>query len=188
MTNIALLSLQQVTACVQADEDFAPPPLLFFQSDGVTPISLMGINFTSQIGSLATLTSAAGGGISVSGNSLTFYIPATQKNWPTGRYNFTLQAADGVYTKDIFANSSLTVGQPASWSVTAYSSGGSSDALSGLSGAALSASIANMTVSQQQSVMSALLDAQAAYIPSLDFSHVANSQYAALSPFTITLK
>ena len=89
----------------------------------------------------------------ISGNSLSFFVAAAAKTaWPTGRYAFTLTAADGTYTRDIFANSTLTVGQPAAFSVAALAGAGSSVALSGLSGAALEASILAMSPSQQQAV------------------------------------
>ncbi len=151
-TNISLLPLQQVTASVEADEDFAPPPILFFQSDGVTPIDLTGIAFTAWIGNNPALTSAFGGAIAVSGNSVSFFVAASAKEWPTGRYSFTLLASDGTFTRDIFANSTLTVGAPAAFSVSALAGAGSSVALSGLSGAALEASILAMSPSQQQAV------------------------------------
>ena len=179
MSNIVLLSLQQVVAGVEADEDFAPPPLQFFEADGVTPIDLTGIEFTARIGMFPPLTSS-GGGINVSGNSLTFFVPVAAKIWPTGRFNFTLLASDGTYTRDIFANSTLTVGQPAAFSVVAFSSGGSAVGLSSLSGAQLLALLGAMPASQMQSLVSLLADVQAAYVPSLDFSHVTNSQYIGL--------
>ncbi|MCI4680164.1 hypothetical protein K9U39_10910 [Rhodoblastus acidophilus] len=187
MSNISLLSLQQVVASVEGDEDFAPPPLQFFEADGVTPIDLTGIEFTARVGMLPPLTSASGGGIAVSGNSLTFFMPAAAKIWPTGRFPFMLLASDGAYTRDLFAHSTLTVGQPASFSVTSCSPAGPANALSSLSGAALLALIANMPASVQQSLFSILADAQAAYVPNLDCSHVVNSQYIGSTPFLFTL-
>jgi hypothetical protein len=184
-SNIALLSLQQVIAAVEADEDFAPPPLQFFEADGVTPVSLAGISFTAKIGAFPALASSAGAGIAVSGNSLTFFVPAASKAWGTGRYAFTLLASDGTYTRDIFANSTLTVGAPAAFSVSAFAGAGSGAALSSLSGAQLLALLSSMPVSDLQSLAATLADAQAAYVPALDFSHVADSQYLllpALSP------
>lgn len=181
MSNILLLSLQQVVAGVEADEDFAPPSLLFLEADGVTPIDLTGISFTARIGDFPPLTSA-NGAIAVSGNSLTFFVPAAQKNWATGRYGFSLLASDGTNTRDIFANSTLTVGQPASFSVAPYGAASSSTAITSLSGANLLAIIANMTVAQQQALAVQIADANAAYAPDLDFSHVMNSQYLPILP------
>ena len=137
MSNILLLSLQQVAASVEADEDFGPWTMTFFEADGVTPIDLAGISFTATIGPFQALTSGAGGALTVSGNTLTLFLPAAQKNWATGRYSFSLLASDGTYTRDILANSTVIVGAPAAFSVSAYSSGGSANALSNLSGAAL---------------------------------------------------
>ena len=177
MSNILLLTPQQVLASVESDEDFGPWTISFFEADGVTPIGVAGISFTARIGAYPALTSAAGGGITVSGNSLTFFLPAASKAWATGRYPFTLQAGDETYTRDILANSTLTVGAPAAFAVSAFASGGSSVALSSLSGSQLLTLLGVMPVSQMQSLVSLIADAQATYIPSLDFSHVTNSQY-----------
>jgi hypothetical protein len=186
MSNILLLSLQQVIASVETNEDFAPAPLQFFEADGVTPIDLTGIEFTARVGMFPPLTST-GGGIEVSANSLTFFVPATAKVWPTGRFNFSLLASDGTYTRDIFASSTLTVGQPAAFSVSTFPGGGSATAMSNLSGAALLALIGNMPASAQQSLMAQVMDAQAAYVPNLDFSHVVNSQFIGSTPFLFTV-
>lgn len=157
MSNLPLLSLQQVVASVQPDEDFAPPPLLFFQADGVTPISLAGINFTAKIGSLATLTSAAGGGITVSGNALTLNIPAAQKNWATGRYPFTLLGSDGTTAQDLFASSFITVGQAASFSIVPFRGGGSVNVLTGFTAPAFLASFMNLSPTQQAIIAQAII-------------------------------
>ncbi|MGO8738064.1 hypothetical protein [Rhodoblastus sp.] len=145
--------LQQVIASVQPDEDFAPPTLLFLEADGVTPIDLTGIEFTARIGSFPPLTSGDGA-ITVSGSSLTFFVPAASKLWPTGKYAFSLLASDGTNTRDIFANSTLTVGAPASFVATPYGSPSSSSAIvvGGLSGASLVASVGAMTLAQMQTV------------------------------------
>ncbi len=184
MSNILLLSLQQVIAGVEADEDFAPPPLQFFEADGVTEIDLTGIEFTARVGMFPPLTSS-GGGIGVSGNSLNFFVPAAAKVWPTGRFPFTLLASDGTFTRDIFAHSTLTVGQPAAFSVSAFSSGGSGAALSSLSAAQMLAMLGNLPASQMGSLLSLLADAQAAYTPSLDFSQIVNSELLAVPFFAV---
>jgi hypothetical protein len=184
MSNILLLSLQQVIAGVEADEDFAPPPLQFFEADGVTPIDLTGIAFTARVGMFPPLTSS-GGGIEVSGNSLTFFAPAAAKAWRTGRFPFTLLASDGTFTRDVFASSTLTVGQPASFSVSAFSNGGSGAALSSLSGAQLLGLLGNLSSSQLQSLVAFLADADAAYVPALDFSHVINSELLGVPFFAV---
>ncbi len=119
MSNIELLPLLKIAAGVQADEDFNPS-IAFFAADGVTPLSLAWIAFTARIGSVATLASA-GGQIVVSGaagNILSFNVLAAAKNWPTGRYPFSLLATDGTYTRDVFADSFLVVGAPAFFSAT----------------------------------------------------------------------
>jgi hypothetical protein len=187
MSNISLLSSQQVIASVDCDEDFAPPPLLFFEADGVTPIDLSGISFTSRIGNFPALTNAGGGGIQVAGNSLTFFVPAASKNWPSGRFSFSLLASDGTFTRDLFANSTLTVGGAASFAVTSWATNTAAVALSGLSGTALLATLMNMSAEQQQGVLIQLSDARAAYVPVLDFSHVVNSQYIGSTPFLFTV-
>ena len=73
MSNILLLSLQQVIASVETDEDFAPASLQFFEADGVTPIELTEIEFTARVGMFPPLTSS-GDGIVVTGNSLSFFV------------------------------------------------------------------------------------------------------------------
>ena len=152
MSNILLLGLQQAIASVQPSEDFAPPTLLFFEADGVTPISLDGIAFTAKIGSVATLTAVAG--LTVSGNALTFFVPVN--GWPTGKHDFTLLASDGTDTRDIFANSTLTVGQPASFQVTPYGGASSGQMVAALSGATLLALISSLTESQLSSLTQAI--------------------------------
>ncbi len=186
MSNILLLGLQQVIAGVQADEDFAPPSLLFLESDGVTLIDLTGIEFTAQIGNFPPLTSA-NDAITVSGNALTFFVPAAQKNWAPGRYSFSLTATDGLNTRDIFANSTFTVGQPASFSMARYGGASNSTALSSLSGATLLALVSSLTEAQQQDLAVILTDAGASYAPDFDFSHVMNSQYLPVLPFLTNL-
>ncbi|WP_298353935.1 hypothetical protein [Rhodoblastus sp.] len=184
MSNILLLTRQQVIASVEADEDFGPWTISFFEADGVTQIALSGISFTASVGSYPALTSA-GGAITVSGNAITFFVPAASKAWATGRYPFMLQASDGTYTRDIFANSTLTVGAPAAFSVSALASAGAASALSSMSGAQLLSLLGALSSSQLQSLAATLADAQAAYVPALDFSHVNDSQYLllpALSP------
>jgi len=191
MTQILLLSLQTVLVSLEADEDFAPPSISFFQADGVTPISFDGISLSAQIGSFPALTNATNGGITVSGNSLTFFVAAAQKSWATGRYPFTLTAVGNdttgtLRTVDVFANSYVTVGQPASFSITPYSSGGAGVALANMSGAEFLAAASVMTTAQQATLFAILADAQAATFPNLDFSHVVNSQYIGSTPFLFT--
>jgi hypothetical protein len=84
VSNLLLLQPQVVRAAVMPDEDFAPPALMFVEADGVTPIDLTGIAFTATIGAFPALTS--GNGLIASGSTLIFFVPAAQKNWPTGRY------------------------------------------------------------------------------------------------------
>lgn len=186
MSTLPLLSLQTVLASLQPDEDFAPPAILFFQADGVTPIDLSGLSLTARIGNFPPLTSA-NGMIAVSGNALSFFVAAAAKNWPTGRYPFALTVSDGVLTRDIFAHSWLTVGQPASFSVASLAASGVAVALANLSGASLLALMSTLSTAQLQSFGELMADAQAAAIPRLDFSHVANSQFIGSTPFLFTM-
>ena len=119
-TDVWALQMWNVQASVMPDEDFRGGPLEFFAADGVTPLDLSGITFTARIGA-ATLTSAAGQ-IVVSGNALNFVVPAGSVNWRNGRFRFSLMAQDGVHTHDIFANSTMTVGLPLSFSATPFGS------------------------------------------------------------------
>lgn len=119
-TNVWTLQMWTVRASVQADEDFRAGPLTFFAADGVTPLDLTGIAFTARIGA-ATLTSAAGQ-IFVSGNALSFFVPAGSVAWRSGRFGFSLLAEDGLRAHEIFANSALTVGLPMSFSATPFGS------------------------------------------------------------------
>lgn len=115
MSAISLLPLLKVSAGVQTDEDFTLA-IAFYLSDGVSPINLTGISFTSRIGSIFSASTAAGT-LSITGansNNLVFAVPASAKaSWPTGAYTLSLLATDGTYTRDVFAMSTLTVGAPA---------------------------------------------------------------------------
>ncbi len=151
MTNIEFLPLLKVVAGVQGDEDFNPS-IAFMQSDGVTPIGLAGIAFTAKIGSLATLSTSAGS-LVVSGpgnNVLSFSAPAIGRAiWPTGPQPLSLQATDGTYTRDVFANSTLIVGNPASFSVTTFSTPGASAAVIGtFTAVAIAAALAGLSPAQ----------------------------------------
>lgn len=120
-TNISALPLLKVLAGVQSDEDFTIS-LALTQSDGVTPLDLSGISFSSKIGSFATITTA--NGLTVSGNIISWTVLAAQKSgWPTGQYDFALTASDGTDTRDVFAaHSKIRIGEDLSLVVISVSS------------------------------------------------------------------
>lgn len=186
MSTLSFLSLQVVIASLQPDEDFAPPAILFFQADGVTPIDLSGLSLSARIGHFPALTSD-NGGIVIAQNAVNFFVAASAKNWPTGRYAFSLTATDGKFTRDIFAQSWLTVGQPASFSVTPYVAKATSIALSTLLNSSLVALIETLSSEQLEELAALFANAQASAIPSLDFSSVTNSQLIGSTPFLFTM-
>lgn len=120
-TNIELLPIVNITIGVGQDEDLIIA-LEAFQSDGVSPLLLAGITFTATVTALphgpvvATLSSTGlVPGIVISSlqrNILTITDYAAEKPWKHGVYSIRLLADDGVYTKEIFALSSITVGPP----------------------------------------------------------------------------
>ena len=128
MTSIESLPILRVTQGVGLDEDFILA-LAFYLADGSTPLSLAGIAFVatlSQAGASETL-STTGGGIAITGaasNVLTFNVLAAAKtDWKSGVYEFDLTAMDGIFTKDIFVNSSLAVSAPSPPIVTVIGGG-----------------------------------------------------------------
>jgi len=91
----------------------------FFQEDGVTPLSLLGITFSGSIYStsqIMTALSSTGGSpqISTSGtgnNVLSINVPAVQVDgWAPGQYAMSIDATDGTYTVDLFASALVVVG------------------------------------------------------------------------------
>lgn len=120
MSTLTLLPLVQVIDGVQSDEDWQLN-IAYYLDDGVTPIPLTGLSFTLAVGAFATLSSA-GGQIFVSGpsnNLLAITALAAQKaSWPTGVAPISLSANDGVYTRDLFASSTLAIGAPQVTSIT----------------------------------------------------------------------
>ena len=128
MTSIESLPILRVTQGVGIDEDFILA-LAFYLADGSTPLSLAGITFAailSQQGASETL-STVDGEIAIGGaasNVLIFNVLAAAKAmWKAGVYAFDLTAMDGVFTKDIFVSSSLTVLEPSPPIVTVLGGG-----------------------------------------------------------------
>jgi hypothetical protein len=112
MSTLTLLPLIQVADGVQTDEDWRLS-IAFYLDDGATPISLTGLSFTLSVGSIATLSSASGQ-ISVSGPSNNvmnvIVLAANKASWPIGVYDLGLSVSDGVNSLDLFASSTLSVG------------------------------------------------------------------------------
>lgn len=123
MSSISLLPLYRVTSGVQPDEDWTLA-FAFYLADGLTPISLAGIGFTATLrplpGGVAIYSSGANFAISGAANNiLTLTVLAAAKaGWGLGAYALTILAADGVYDRDLLANSTLTVGAPQTVSAT----------------------------------------------------------------------
>ena len=117
-TDVWALQMWNVQASVMPDEDFRGGPLEFFAADGVTPLDLAGIAFTAKIDAV-TLTNEVGQ-IVVSGNALSFFVPAGSVSWRSGRFGFSLLAQDGVRAHEILANSALTVGLPMSFAAAPF--------------------------------------------------------------------
>jgi len=119
-TNIEILPIVKATIGVAQDEDLIVS-FAVFQSDGATPLSLAGISFVATVvaipgGATVATLSTDTGEIVISGggtNVLTMTDFASNKPWAPGAYAFRLRASDGVFTKDVFALSSITVGDPA---------------------------------------------------------------------------
>ena len=112
MSTLSLLPLVRVSDGVQTDEDWSLS-IAYFLDDGFTPISLAGLQFTLAVGDFATLSSAAGNLVvgGPSSNVLTISAPASVKaSWPTGVWPIGLNATDGVFSRDLFASSTLTIG------------------------------------------------------------------------------
>ena len=114
MSTLTLLPLVRVADGVQPNEDWQLS-IAFYLDDGVTPIDISSLTFTIQVGAFASLTSA-GGQIAAAGPSnnvlvITALAPQTS-TWPVGVSALSLAASDGVYTRDIFALSTLSVGSP----------------------------------------------------------------------------
>lgn len=126
MSSIEVLPLLRTIVGVQTQEDLIFS-LAFYYDDNITPISLSGISFTAEIGSIATLSTEAGS-IVISGaddNILTLTeLEASKASWPAASYPFTLVADDGLYTRDVFGISQLVVGAPNFVSVIPLPTGG----------------------------------------------------------------
>jgi hypothetical protein len=125
-TSIESLPLLQANIGVGSDEDLVIT-LGFTMADGVTPLSLAGISFTTAVTSLLTGTTIAilsseGGEIVVSGGSSNLLtiteLAAAKAAWAVGAYALSLTASDGTFTKDVFVSSSVIVGAPSPLSVT----------------------------------------------------------------------
>ena len=114
MSTLTLLPLVRVADGVQPNEDWRLA-IAFYLEDGVTPISLEGLTFAATIGAFATISSSSGQ-ISIAGaanNTINIVVLAENKaSWPIGVYPLTLTAGDGAGARDIFANSTLTIGAP----------------------------------------------------------------------------
>ena len=130
MTSIESLPILRVTQGVGIDEDFILA-LAFYLADGLTPLSLAGITFSatlSQPEANQTLSTTGGEiavGVGGASNILIFTVFAAAKAaWKAGVYAFDLTAADGVYTKDVFVNSTLTLSEPSPPNVSIIGPGG----------------------------------------------------------------
>ncbi len=114
MSTLTLLPLVRVADGVQPNEDWRLS-IAVYLDDGVTPIDLSLLSFTLQVGAFATLTSPSNG-LVVSGPSNNVLsitaLAAETAAWPVGVNAITLTATDGVYTQDVFALSTLSVGSP----------------------------------------------------------------------------
>jgi hypothetical protein len=118
MSALGILPLLTLTYGVGSDEDFNIP-LAFYLSDGVTPISLIGITFTASLvneaGTLASFPSSTAS-ITTSGsasNILTLLVAAQNKQlWPDDNYELLLTGNDGINTRDILQGSTVVVGTP----------------------------------------------------------------------------
>ena len=122
MTNILVLPLLQVTTGVQTDEDFQFSAAYYY-SDGATPVSLSGITFTCAIGNIATPSVSI---LSAAENVISIEVPAASKDaWPEGTFPFYLLATDGTYTRNLTANSYVTVGEPSIQGVVSFDVPGS---------------------------------------------------------------
>ncbi|MDE3176678.1 MAG: hypothetical protein KGM15_11310 [Pseudomonadota bacterium] len=114
MSTLTLLPLVRVTDGVQPNEDWQLS-IAYYLDDGVTPINLSGLTFTLNVDTFATLTSA-GGGIVVTGPSNNLLVitalAAANSIWPSGLYSMSLTASDGLFTRELFAYSTLAVGSP----------------------------------------------------------------------------
>jgi hypothetical protein len=112
MSTLTLLPLVRVSDGVQTDEDWSLS-IAYFLDDGVTPIPLTGLSFTLNVGGFATLSTSTGNLVvgGPSNNVLTITALAGAKaSWPSGVWPLTLNANDGVYARDLFASSTLTIG------------------------------------------------------------------------------
>lgn len=131
-TNIGFLPLYQATAGVATDEDWVFS-IYFSLADG-TPINLTNIDFTFTVSNGGAVIFTANRASStnpvvVSGagnNAVTLIVYKAQKlAWALGGYGLSLVATDGIYTRDIFFNSTLTVGAPQVITLTPiYNAGG----------------------------------------------------------------
>lgn len=175
MSSVQLLPLLRVSAGVQADEDFSLS-LAFYLSDGITPINLSGLTFIAKVGVLTTAVSASGALVvsGASNNMLTLTIlAATKSSWCAGAYPLSLLASDGVYTRDIFALSTLTVGAPALNSLTTLvAPGGSATSIATATSSALASAIA--------AAQPATLAVALAALPSSTLAPLAQAVIAAL--------
>jgi hypothetical protein len=114
-----LLSLPIFKMCmgVGSTEDFCPPPIIFYMSDGATVVPLTGITFSLTISRgayvVAQLTSA-NGGVTTSGGSgtqLQLFWPAALKTLWSGLYTIDLLATDSTgQIRNLTHNSSIVVG------------------------------------------------------------------------------
>ena len=114
MSTLSLLPLIRVSDGVQINEDWRLA-IAFYLDDGVTPVSLDGLTFTLNVGAFATLSTGSGQ-ISVTGpldNVLNIVVLAENKSaWPSGVFALSLTASDGVGARDLFAQSTLSIGAP----------------------------------------------------------------------------
>ena len=126
-SNILLLPVVQVCGGVETDEDLLFS-IAFLASDGVTPISLAGITFTSTISyfagdplfvgsSVATEEQAAT--LFINNNTILFWIPVSLKQgWEVGAYEIDLLASDGTYASELFGpKSTLVIGHASVWTL-----------------------------------------------------------------------
>jgi hypothetical protein len=175
MSTLALLPLLQVTDGTQANEDWQLS-IAFYLDDGVTPIPLVGLSFSLTVGAFATLTSG-GAGIVVSGpsnNVLVITALASEKaSWPSGVYPISLTASDGLYTRDLFASSTLAIGAAQLASVTLMVA---PDSVSRSVAAPISAALSSAFQALQPTALASALESA----PSPNLAALAQALFAAL--------
>ena len=187
-TNIELLPICKATAGVGLDEDWIFS-LAFVLPDNVTPINLTGITLTvsvfTEYGSLFIGPAT----ISGTGNNVATLtvLAAAKATWEPGVYSLEMVATDGVNTKDVFALSTLTVGDPQIVTITLLAGGSNVVSIGGgnVNTAALAAALASLPASQLIYLANSLLSAVASlqsglFVPSTGKPYVDDSGFVVI--------